>query len=167
MPDAWDTSVASRVSGTSRHAALLAVHRRTSTPIPLPAPTIQELVRGAALTWRDGTDEGLEGFAHLLVDPLTEVVPFAGPAAQLTGWLLADLPHPPARKRQRRGTRAQARASWTLDVQIAACAFAGGYGVLTETVDDFGLLRDAIADLLPQAPSLVVRDARELAESPS
>lgn len=48
-----------------------------------------------------------------------------------------------------------------MDVQIAACAFAGGYGVLTENVRDFEALGDAIAQLVPRVPPLVVTDARE------
>ena len=167
MPDAWDTSVASRVSSGSRHAPLLAAHHHAGTPIPLPAPTIQELVRGAALAPRTRAGGRSRWLVRLLADPLIEVIPFAGPAGQLSGRLLAQLPHPPSRNRRRTATRAQQRAAWTLDVQIAACAFAGGYGVLTENVDDFGLLRDAIADLLPQTPPLVVRDAREAAGSPA
>ncbi len=45
-------------------------------------------------------------------------------------------------------------------MQIAACAFAGGYGVLTENVDDFALLRDALERVLPDAPPLAVADAK-------
>lgn len=169
MPDAWDTSVASRVVSGERHAALLAEHRRSRVPIALPAPAIQEIVRGLALpaARRERAIPRLAWFGRLIADPLTEVIPFGGPAAELAGWLLARLPHPPSRDRRRRATRAQQRAAWTLDLQIAACAFAGGYGVLTENVDDFGVLRDAISALLPSAPPLVVHDAQGMAESPA
>jgi hypothetical protein len=102
----------------------------------------------------------------LLADPLAEVVPFGSTAATLAGRLLAVAPHPPTGRR-RDGTRARQRAAWALDVQIAACAFAGGYGVVTENVDDFAVLRDEISRLVPDVPPLVVRDAREPAETPS
>ena len=49
MPDAWDTSVASRVHRSERHAA--AARQRTGDGdrrSSLPAPTIQEIVRGLA-----------------------------------------------------------------------------------------------------------------------
>jgi predicted nucleic acid-binding protein len=167
VPDAWDTSIASRVHGTTRHAPLLAAHRRDRISIPLPAPTIQEIVRGLALPrpQREHAEARLLWFRDLLSDPLAEVIAFDRTAAQLAGWLLARHGHPPARNHRRRGTRAQQRAAWALDVQIAACAFAGGYGVLTENVDDFAVLRDTIAELFPRVPPLAVTDARSVPSS--
>lgn len=161
MPEAWDTSVASRVAADERHAGLLAAHWRHGIPIPLPAPTIQEIVRGLATPaqhhararWK------LRWFGQMFRNPLTVVVPFDPTAAELAGRLLARHPHPPTRNHRRAGTRAQQRAAWALDVQIAACAFAGGYGVLTESVDDFALLRDAISTLVPDVPPLAVTNA--------
>jgi predicted nucleic acid-binding protein len=165
VPDAWDTSVASRIAAGERHAALLAAHRREDIFVALPAPTIQEIVRGLATPAQHHARARLKlrWFGHLFRDPLTIVVPFDRPAAELAGHLLARLPHPPSRNHRRAGTRAQQRAAWALDVQIAACAFAGGYGVLTENVEDFALLRDAIGELLPGVPPLAVSDALELA----
>jgi len=162
VPDAWDTSVASQVHGRSRHAPLLAAHWRDGIPVALPAPTIQEIIRGltSPAVHRPRVYPKLRWFGHLFRDPLTIVVPFNRGAAELSGHLLARMPHPPTRNHRRAGTRAQQRAAWALDVQIAACAFAGGYGVLTETVKDFGLLRDAIAELLPDATPLAVSDAQ-------
>lgn len=162
MPDAWDTSVASRIAADERHAPLLAAHRRDDMPVFLPAPTVQEIVRGLAApaAQHDRTRRKLRWFLQLFEDQLAEVIPFDGSAAQIAGTLLARHPHPPARNHRRQATRAQQRAAWALDVQIAACAFAGGYGVLTENVDDFALLRDAIAEILPDTPPLAVADAR-------
>jgi len=162
VPDAWDTSVASRVHGRSRHAPLLATHWRHSIPIALPAPTIQEIVRGLAAPDQDHerARRKRRWFVGLFRDPLTIVVPFDRSAAELAGRLLSVHPHPPTRNHRRHGTRAQQRAAWALDVQIAACAFAAGYGVLTENVEDFAVLRDSIAALAPDAPSLTVADAR-------
>lgn len=158
MPDAWDTSVASRAA--ARHASLLRRHVETETPIALPAPTVQEMVRGLQRrTVRDASDRAFEWLGPLLAHPLVRVIPLAAAAAVLSGQLLAHVPHPPTRNHRRAGTRAQQRAAWALDIQIAACAFAGGYGVLTENVDDFALLRDAISALVPDAPPLVVTDA--------
>jgi predicted nucleic acid-binding protein len=165
VPDAWDTSVASRVHVGERHSPLLTVHRQREVPIPLPAPAIQEVVRGlvAPSASREHARSKLRWFGRLFRDPLTEVIPFDGVAAELAGRLLARHPHPP-RNRRRNGTRAQQRAAWALDVQIAACAFAGGYGVLTENVGDFSLLQDAIAEMLPSAPPLAVSDAKSNAQ---
>lgn len=162
MPDAWDTSVASRIAGDDRHAPLLAAHSGAGVPIAIPAPTIQEIVRGLVMpaATQARAQRKLRWFAHLFRDPLTIVVPFDRRAAELAGRLTARHPHPPTRSLRRGGTRAQQRAAWALDVQIAACAFAGGYGVLTENVDDFAILRDAIAELLPDTAPLTVSDAR-------
>lgn len=162
MPEAWDTSVASRIAAGERHAPLLDAHLRGGIPVALPAPTIQEIVRGLAAPARHHARprRKLRWFAHLFRDPLTIVVPFDRSAAELAGYLLARLPHPPTRNHRRQGTRAQQCAAWALDVQIAACAFAGGYGLLTENVDDFAVLRDAIAELLPETSPLTVADAR-------
>lgn len=159
MPDAWDTSVASRAG--ARHAALLKHHLATETPVALPAPTVQEMARGLQLRAVQGNaDRGFEWLAALVAHSLVRIVPFAATSAVLAGRLLAVHPHPPTHNHRRPGTRAQQRAAWALDIQIAACAFAGGYGVLTENVDDFGVLRDAIAGLVPDAPPLVVSDGR-------
>ena len=162
MPDVWDTSVASRVHGHSRHAPLLATHWRDGIPVALPTPTIQEIVRGLSAPARqyERTRRKLRWFGGLFRDPLTIVVPFDRRAAELAGHLLARHSHPPTVNHRRDGTRAQQRAAWVLDAQIAACAYAGGYGVLTENVADFAVLRDAIAELLPDVPALRVTDAR-------
>jgi predicted nucleic acid-binding protein len=162
VPDAWDTSIASRIAAEERHAPLLARHRRDGIPIALPAPTIQEIVRGLATPamHHERTRRKLRWFGGLFRDPLTIVVSFDARAANLAGRLLARHPHPPTRDHRRHGTRAQQRAAWALDVQIASCAFAGGYGLLTENVDDFAVLSGTIAALLPDAPPLTVRDVR-------
>jgi predicted nucleic acid-binding protein len=162
VPDAWDTSVASRVHGRSRHAPLLATHWRHGIPVALPAPTIQEIVRGLAAPamHHERMRRKLRWFGGLFRDPLTVVIPFDRRAAELSGRLLARHPHPPTGNHRRDGTRAQQRAAWALDVQIAACAFAGGYGVLTENVGDFAVLRGAISRLLPDVPPLSIKDIR-------
>ena len=160
MPDAWDTSVASHAAG--RHAARLRSHLSTGARIAIPAPTVQEITRGVAVrTARDPAFAlRMRWFDLLLRHTLVDVVPLGMQGAVLAGHLLSYMPHPPTRNHRRHGTRAQQRAAWVLDIQIAACAFAGGYDVLTENVDDFGVLRDAIAEMLPDAPPLAVTDAR-------
>jgi predicted nucleic acid-binding protein len=163
MPDAWDTSVASRALGEGRHAPLLHAHIVRGSTIVLPAPAVMEIARGAHLhSPRDRRfGHRLRALTTLLAHPRVRVLAFDGDAALLAGGLFATLPHPPTGSRRRRGTRAQQRASWALDVQIAACAFAAGFGILTENVADFALLRDTLAAMLPDVAPLVVSDARE------
>jgi predicted nucleic acid-binding protein len=168
VPDAWDTTVASRAHGGGRHAPLLEAHLRAGALVALPAPTVQEIMRGlhARPTQEGDIDLRPGWFAGLLAHSLVKVVPFAATGGVLAGRLLALLPHPPSGRHRRPGTRAQQRAAWALDVQIASCAFAGGYGVLTENVADFAVLRDAIVQLVPAVPPLAVTDARGLARTP-
>jgi predicted nucleic acid-binding protein len=167
MTDAWDTSVASRLLGDGRHASLLRTHLRSGKRVALPSPAVQEVVHG--LHHHTLEDEGfhvrLDAFTALLSHALVDVIPLGTRGAILAGRVLGMLPHPPTRRHRRNGTRARQRAAWALDVQIAACAFASGYGVLTENVSDFAVLRDAISQLLPDVPPLAVRDAREMAEA--
>jgi len=162
MPAAWDTSVASRAHGSGRHAERLEAHLLARQPIVLPAPTVQEVVHGlhAHLRFDAAFHSSADWFAALLEHTLVRVLPFDCASAVLAGRLLASLPLPPTGRRRREGTRARQRAAWALDVQIAACAFAGGYGVLTENVEDFAVLRDAIAEMLPAVPPLAITDAR-------
>lgn len=162
MPHAWDTSVAARAHGDGRHADLVRQHELAGHPIALPAPAVQEVVHGlhAHIRVEAGFHASADWFAAFLEHSLVHVIPFDASSAVLAGRLLAHLPHPPTGARRRPGTRARQRAAWALDVQIAACAFTGGYGVLTENVDDFAVLRDAIAELLPDVPPLTVSDGR-------
>jgi hypothetical protein len=48
------------------------------------------------------------------------------------------------------------QASWLLDIQIAATAFAAGLDVATDNRGDFQALGDALAALFPGAPPLAV-----------
>ncbi len=50
------------------------------------------------------------------------------------------------------------QASWLLDIEIAATAFAAGLDVATENRVDFEALADALAALFPDAPALAVVD---------
>ncbi len=162
MPHAWDTSVASRTHGAGRHAGLLTAHLLARRPIAFPTPTVQEVVHGihAHIRIEEGFHAPADWFAELLEHSLVRVIPFDEPSGVLAGRLLALLPYPPTGRRRRPGTRSRQRAAWALDVQIAACAFAGGYGVLTENVDDFAVLGGTISELFPDVPPLVVTDAQ-------
>ena len=165
MPDAWDTSVASRAHGEGRHVEMLEAYMRAGRPVPLPAPVVQEVVHGLEVhvLHDEGFQVPADWFRELLSHRLVRVVPLGLHGSVLAGRLLAALPHAPTGPKRRHGTRTQQRAAWALDVQIAACAFASGYGLLTENVADFTVLRDAIAQIAPGVPPLAVTDARALA----
>jgi predicted nucleic acid-binding protein len=166
---AWDTTVVSRAHDGGRHTQLLTSRLAHGSTVSLPAPTVQELARGIQL--RIARDlrfvARMRRLKELLGHPSVEVVPFDRRSAVLAGRLLAIAPCPPTGRNRRHGTRSRQRAAWALDIQIATCAFANGYGILTENVHDFGVLRDAISALLPDVPPLEVADARELGAPPA
>jgi hypothetical protein len=72
----------------------------------------------------------------------------------IAGRLRGLLPHPPTRRDRRSKTMRQ--ASWLLDIEVVATAFAAGLDVATENRADFELLRDTLAELYPDAPPLAV-----------
>ena len=162
MQYAWDTTVASRAHAGGRHETLVTAHMARRATIPVPAPAVQEVARGlhAHVPQDDRFAGRVAAFEAFVAHPLVRVVPLDDAAAMLAGELVALLPHPPTGAHRREGTRTRQRAAWALDVQIASCAFAGGYGVLTENVADFVALREAIEQLVPDVPPLAVADAR-------
>ena len=111
-------------------------HVRATRARALPAPTVQEIVRGPSQHGpRRTTRRHRAGSVGLLRRPAGRAcVPFGRAARCSRGRLLARHPHPPTATAGAEARGAQQRAAWALDVQIAACAFAGGYGVLTENV---------------------------------
>ncbi len=153
MRQTWDTTVVSHLAPPTRHHRLLAERLATSRRFSLTAPTVQEVIRGAAI---DAT--ALEWYRWLLLHPLLDVLVLDETAADLAGRLQASLPHPPATRRRRSGSRTGQHVSWLIDIQIAACAYTNAYAVTTENLHDFEVLRDAIAGLDPDAPPLEVRE---------
>ena len=77
----------------------------------------------------------LSWFADVLAAGAFAVVALDGPAAFVAGRLRAAVPHAPARRDRRSKTMRQ--ASWLLDIQIAATAFAAGLDVATANRADF------------------------------
>ncbi len=98
----------------------------------------------------------LSWFADVLAAGAFAVVALDGPAAFVAGRLRAAVPHAPARRDRRSKTMRQ--ASWLLDIQIAATAFAAGLDVATANRADFLALGEALAVLFPAAPPLAVLD---------
>ncbi len=82
------------------------------------------------------------------------VVSLDGRAVLVAGRLRGVLPHPPVRRDRRSKTMRQ--ASWLLDIQIAATAFAAGLDIATENHRDFEALGEALGALFPEAPALAV-----------
>ena len=160
MATAWDTTVVSRLQPGSRHADVV-LERAADEPVLVCAPTVMEVTRGLELRARRGDERFARlaaWFAELFDGPLVEVLAFDAVAAQVAGSVLALAPAPNA-PRARGEQKADRRARWILDVQIAATAWGHGHGVGTDNQRDFLAISNAMQELYPQAPPLVVERA--------
>lgn len=161
MTVAWDTTIASRLyadAGLEQHALARA---SAGDPIALAAPTVMEVLRGLHARAADSDGRSartIRWFKGLLSSDLLDVLPFDRHAAALAGHLRALHPLPPTGA-SRRATKPDQRASWVLDIQIAACAWTHGREIVTDNVRDFEQLRDLIAELYPGASPLAVTAA--------
>lgn len=158
MTTLWDTTLASRLHPESEVLDYVIDQVTEGTPVRIAAPAILEISYGyqrmAVADARYGNL--LFWFTRLLAGDVLSVVALDGRAALVAGRLRGVLPHPPARRDRRSKTMRQ--ASWLLDIEIAATAFAAGLDVATENRRDFEVLRDALAALFPDAPALAVVD---------
>ncbi|MGH2947165.1 MAG: type II toxin-antitoxin system VapC family toxin [Solirubrobacteraceae bacterium] len=100
----------------------------------------------------------LAWFAGLVASGSFNVVPLDGRAAIVAGQMRARSRHPPPRRRGDPRSKTMRQASWLMDVEIAATAFAAGLDVATDNGGDFELLSDLLAELYPEAARLVVSD---------
>lgn len=125
-------------------------------PVRVAAPAVLEIAYGyQRMAISDNRYANLLAwFTRLLASGAFAVVPLDGRAALVAGRLRGLLPHPPARRDSRSKTMRQ--ASWLLDIEIAATAFAAGLDVATDNRADFELLRGTLIDLFPDAPPIAV-----------
>lgn len=158
MPGCWDTSLFSRVSpGTEAYDYFLEQAAR-GEPVAVAAGAVLERAYGYESRTADRPEfaralRWLE--EEVVVGRLCEVIPLDGRAALVAGRLRARAALPAAAKGDRR-TRAQRRAAWQLDLQIAATCWAAGYDVATDNRRDFELIAAELAALAPGAPGLQV-----------
>lgn len=158
MAALWDTTLASRLHP---HGDVLdyAIDRLAAgTPVLVAAPAILEIAYGhkRAASRDSRFDALLAWFTRLLASDVFGVVAFDGRAAVVAGTLRGVIPHPPGRRDHRSKTMRQ--ASWLIDIEIAATAFAAGLDVATSNRGDFELLAGKLAGLYPEAPALAVVD---------
>jgi predicted nucleic acid-binding protein len=156
---AWDTTVFSRLyPGTPLEQELIEGFR-SGEVVSVAAPTVMETVRGvvASRSKSRGAEAWLE---KLTTSDFVEVLPVDRHAAVVAGQLRALHPTPPTRVR-RKGVKPEQRASWVLDIQIAACAWTHGRRLATHNVRDFECLSELIAGLHPDSSQLeiVAREA--------
>lgn len=159
MTELWDTTLASRLHPHGEVLDYVVDQLAAGTPVRVAAPAVLEIAYGyQRAASRDARyDNLLAWFTRLLASDAFSVVVLDGRAALVAGRLRGVLPHPPHGRRDRR-SKTMRQASWLLDIEIAATAFAAGLDVATENRTDFETLAEALAGLFPDAPALAVVD---------
>jgi predicted nucleic acid-binding protein len=152
----WDTTLASRIEPGGDVLEYVLARATDGRPVRVASPTILEIAYGhqrmadvnprysALLAWLTG----------LLARDVLTIVALDGRAAIVAGRLRGVLPYPPG-KRDRR-SKPTRQASWLLDIEIAATAFAAGLDVATDNRRDFEVLSDELIALFPEAPPMSV-----------
>jgi predicted nucleic acid-binding protein len=155
----WDTTLASRLHPQGEVLDYVIDQAAAGTPVSVAAPAVLEIAYGyQRKAFRDARfGELLAWFTRFLASDALSVVPLDGRAALIAGRVRAALPHPPPSKADRR-SKTMRQASWRLDVEIAATAFAAGFDVATENRRDFEALAQTLATVFPEAPRLAVVD---------
>lgn len=158
MTALWDTTLASRLHLDGDVLDHIVDQAIQGTPVRVAAPAVLEIAYGYQRMAAGDTRyrELLAWFTRVLARDAFSVVALDGRAALVAGCVRGVLPHPPARHDRR--SKAMRQASWLLDIEIAAIAFAAGLDVATANRADFEILRDALASLFPDAPALAVVD---------
>jgi predicted nucleic acid-binding protein len=159
VPALWDTTLASRLHPHGDVLDYVVDQVAAGTPVRVAAPAVLEIAYGyQRLASREARyGDLLAWFTRLLASDAFSVVARDGRAALIAGRLRGLLPHPPPSRRDQR-SKTMRQASWLLDIEIAATAFAAGLDVATENRADFEALADALAALFPDAPALAVVD---------
>ena len=159
MTALWDTTLASRLHPYGEVLDYVIDQVAAGTPVRVAAPAVLVIAYGyqriASTDARYG--DLLVWFTRLLASDAFSVVALDGRAALVAGRLRGVLPHPPTGRRDRR-SKTMRPASWLLDTEIAATAFAAGLDVATENRADFEVLWNTLADLFQHAPALTVVD---------
>lgn len=141
--------------------ALAAERLASADPIGIPSPCLLELSFG----YRRALESGDERFSAALTwiqaglrsQQLGAMLPLDDVAASLAGEVRALQPFPPSQRRRR--SKAEARASWLLDIEIATTAWVAGFDLATDNRADFDAIANAINGVAPGAPAFSVVDA--------
>ena len=129
-------------------------------PIGVTSASLLEVAYG----FRRAADAGDPGFHKLLQwlkrfvrEGRVELLPLDHHAAIVAGEVRARNPSPPSpRHGRRRRSKAELRAAWILDIQVAATAWTSGRDIATADAEHFEAIAAAIAELAPRGPELLV-----------
>ncbi len=158
MAAAWDTTLASQLKPESPAHDYCLAQLGVGERVLVAAGAVVEIAHGyqQALERRPEFAALLRWIELEVVgERVCTIVAVDGFAAFVAGRLRAQAPLPAAAKGDKR-TKAARRASWHLDLDIAACCFAAGHDVATANASDFARIADVLAGLYPKAPRLEV-----------
>ena len=156
MPEAWDTTLLSRVRPGSATYAQVVQCWASGTPVATTAHSIHEVAFGWTLLGSARGDRGVEFLmCNVQADAFT-VLPFSPAAALLAGELRAAAEHPPHVRHRDRRPRVRRSVGWIVDLMIAATAYANGHAIRTANVRDFEEIARLNARLIPDGPALAV-----------
>jgi predicted nucleic acid-binding protein len=159
VPAAWETTLVSHLRPGSEAHEHCVDRAAQGDEVAVAAGALLETAYGYELERerRPEFADFLRWLEHEVAgERLCAVIRMDGRAALVAGRLRARAPHPPARAKGDRRTKARRRAAWHLDLQIAATCWAAGFDVATENRRDFERIADLIAELAPDAPRLAV-----------
>lgn len=158
MADLWDTTLVSRIHPQSEVLDHVVDQAAAGDLVRVAAPAVLEVAYGYELK-ADGDPrfrELLNWFTRLVASAAFSVVPLDGRAAIVAGRLRGKSPHPPPKRSRDRRSKTMRQASWLMDIEIAATAFAGGLDVATDNRIDFERLGELLSRLHPGAPTLAI-----------
>lgn len=158
MAAVWDTTLVSRIHPKSEVLDYVVDQAVAGDLVRVAAPAVLEVVFGYQL--KADTDSRfrdlLHWFTRFVASAAFSVVPLDGRAAIVAGQVRGESPHAPPKRTGDRRSKTMRQASWLMDIEIAATAFAAGLDVATDNKADFERLGELLSTLYPDAPKLVV-----------
>lgn len=160
MPNLWDTTLVSSIHPQSDALDYVVDQAATGDLVRVAAPAVLEVIYGYQLQVDADPRFGdlLNWFTRLVASTAFTVVPLDGRAAIVAGQVRGKSPYPPAKRSGDRRSKTMRQASWLMDIEIAATAFAAGLDVATHNRADFDQIRALLSTLYPDAPELVIVD---------
>lgn len=156
----WDTTVLSRFAPDGPVSDYVVDQALAGDPVRVASTSVFEVSYGLAR--KALADERfanlLNWFTRMTAGRAFRTIPLDGSAAVVAGRVRAAKPSAPPKPRGDTRSKPMRQASWLLDIQIAATAYAAGLGVATANRRDFELIADALERLFPTAPTLDVVD---------
>lgn len=161
MAVVWDTTLVSRIHPASGVLDYVVDQAAADDIVRIAAPAVLEVVYGYQLKAAEDPRfrELLRWFTRFVASTAVSVVPLDARAAIVAGQVRGESPHAPPKRSGDRRSKTMRQASWLMDIEIAASAFAAGLDVATDNRADFDVLGELLSRLYPGAPKLAVVDS--------